>query len=128
MKKFLFMLLLCGCVRHVYAMEPVTVRMGQPDSTYEVSQTTITIASTTVTTIAAVSGYREVHISNLANAGTTIYYRIDGSTASIPTVGFPIAPTERDHKIESNAVISLQLAAGSGVTTLSNVPTKTLKK
>ncbi len=126
MKKFLFMLLLAGCVRSIQAMEPVTVRMGQPDSTYEVSQSTIALSSTTVTTIAAVSGYREVHISNFATTSTTIYYRIDGSTLSIPTVGFPIAPTERDHKIESNAVISLQL--GTGVSALSNIPTKTLRK
>jgi hypothetical protein len=128
MKKFLFALFLCGLVRAAYAMDPVTVRMGQPDSTWEISQSTITVSSATVTTIAAVTGYRVVHISNLASSGTTIYYRIDGSTASIPTVGFPIAPTERDHAIESNAVISLQLTSGAPGTTLNNVPTKTLRK
>lgn len=125
MKKFLFMLLLVGCVHVAHAMQPMTVRMGQPDSTYEVSQSTIALSSTSVTTVAAVTGYREYHISNLSMT-TTIFYRIDGSTLNIPTVGFPIVPRESDHKIESNAVISLQL--GSGVSALSNVPTKTLKK
>ncbi len=127
MKKFLFVLVLCGAAKVAHAVEPVSVVPWLPESTYTLSQSTISVSSGTVTTISAVSGYRSVHISNFANSGTTLYYRIDGSTASIPTVGFPIAPSAQDHPIETNGVISLQLAAGSGSATVT-VPIKTIRK
>jgi len=123
MKKLIFLVVLFAGAGSLFAGEPVSL-MGWPNSTYSMSQSTISISSSAVTTHAATSGYQAVYISNLANAGTTIYYRVDGSTISIPTVGWPIAPSQSE-KIESNAVIYFQLAAGDTAIT---VPKKVIKK
>lgn len=126
MKRILFVaaIFAIAAVGTARAMDPVTVRMGSPDSTYEIAQSTISISSATVTTITATTGYRVVHISNPSTTAV-LYYRVDGSTANIPTVGFPIPASTADHAIESNAAINLQLAVG---TTTVTVPIKTLKK
>ena len=125
MKKFLLTaLILIGFSALARAGDPVSV-MAWPNSNYNISQSTMQISSTTVATIAADSGYRAVYISNLSNASTTIYYRIDGSTASIPTVGWPIPPSALEAKIETDSVISLQLAAGA---TAIDVRRKIIKK
>lgn len=121
---FFAAILAIAAVGQVRAIEPVSVIPWLPESTYDISQSTISISSSAVTTIAAVSGYRAVHVSNLT-ASTVLYYRIDGSTANIPTVGFPIPAATADHTIESNGVISLQLAVG---TTTVIVPIKTIRK
>lgn len=97
------------------AGEPVSM-MPWPNSTYAVSNSTVVVSSNTVLTIAATSGFRAIHIGNFSNPGTTLYYRLDGSTASIPTVGWVIPPAGEE-RIESNAAINLQLAvAASSVT------------
>lgn len=126
MKKALFVsaFISIAWIGELKAIEPVSVIPWLPESTYTISQSTISVSSTSVTTIAAVSGYRSVHLSNLLNTSTTLYYRIDGSTVSIGTVGYPIAPGDKDHAIETNGVISLQLAVGSSV----GVFTKTIRK
>ena len=114
MKKFLLMFsfALLFVAGKVFAGDPVSV-MAWPNSKYDITQSTVQVSSTTVLTIAAASTYRAVYISNWLNSSTTIYYRIDGSTASIPTVGWPIPPGTIEHKIETDNVISLQLAAGA---------------
>jgi len=127
MKKFLMTaFLLFGLAAAAKAGDPVSV-MAWPNSNYVIAQSSVQISSTAVTTIAADSGYRAVYISNLLNPTTTIYYRIDGSTASIPTVGWPIPPGALEAKIETDGVISLQLAAGSGVSAI-DVRRKIIKK
>ncbi len=128
MKKFLLMFTfaLLFVAGKVFAGDPVSV-MAWPNSNYVLAQSSVQVSSGSVTTIAADSGYRCVYLSNLLNPTTTIYYRIDGSTASIPTVGWPIPPGALEAKIETDGVISLQLAAGSGVTAI-DVRRKTVKK
>lgn len=127
MRKLMFMaaLVFLAFAAKVKAVEPVSVIPWLPESSYDIAQSTISVSSTTVTTISAVSGYRQVHLSNLVNSGTTIYYRIDGSTQNISTVGWPIEPRAADHTIESNAAINLQLAAGASSVT---VTAKTKRK
>lgn len=104
------MLLVWGGVGGLHAMEPVSIRMGQPDSAYEIANSTISVSSTTVTTIAAVTGYRKMLIRDVT-ASTSFFYRLDGSTASITTVGM-LNNTTETATIESNAAMYLQLANG----------------
>lgn len=125
-KLLLISAFLLASVATVRAGDPVSV-MAWPNSSYSIAQSSVQVSSGSVTTIAADSGYRAVYISNLLNPTTTIYYRIDGSTASIPTVGWPIPPGALEAKIETDSVISLQLAAGASVTAI-DVRRKIIKK
>lgn len=111
MKKLIYTLLLLGAgVVTARAGDPVSVS-AFPNSRYDVSQSTISVSSTTVTTLAAVSGYRAAYIGQLGlTSGATIFYRVDGSTDSIPTVGSWILPGDVE-KIETDNAIHLQLGA-----------------
>ena len=75
----------------INAADPVYSLRGQPESAYNVSQSTVAVSSNTVSTDASVSGYRNTCIFNLS-LGSTVYYRIDGSTNNVATVGYPILP------------------------------------
>jgi len=116
MKKFLFVpfLFLGG---YIFAATPVAIYPGLPESNYAVTHSTVAISSTTVSTDAAVYGYRAVYLANLSSA-STIYYSMDGTTTTLTTVGWPIYPRTpgfpvRVEKIEYNGVISYRLGAGS---------------
>jgi hypothetical protein len=123
MKFFTALFLILGTAVVAKAGEPVSV-MAWPNSTYDITQSTIAISSSSVYAFPAVSGYRSVLIDNIANTGTTVYYRVDGSTLSIPTVGWQILPSATE-KIETNGVISLQL--GADISSV-NVRQKTIRK
>ena len=71
---------------------------------------TITISSSTVAEIVALNGYREVMIGD-PDVTATIFYRVDGSTINIPTVGWWI-PAGEGQTIKFNKIIYLQLKAG----------------
>ena len=80
------------------ASEPVWMTRAQ-DGDYSVTQTTISISSSSVSTISASrTGYRKIWIqldfshAQLA-AGTSVFFRIDGSTSNIPTVGYQVLGT-----------------------------------
>lgn len=112
MKRILFFVatLMLACITNSRAAELHYVRMGQPESRYVISQSTVSFSSSTVTTIAAVDGYRLVKIRDLTES-TSFFYRLDGSTQSITTVGFLNKGTEV-FSTESNAAMYFQLAAG----------------
>lgn len=99
-----------SCITNSKAMDPVTVRMGQPESAYNITNSTISVSSTTVTTIAAVDGYRKILIRDIT-ASTSFFYRLDWTTTSVTTAGFLNTSTEVC-TIESNAAVYLQLAVG----------------
>lgn len=107
------------------AVEPVSIIPWLPESTYDVTQSTVAISSQTVSWDAAVSGYRTVHIANLS-ATATLYYRVDGSTASTGLVGYPILPSTLG-QIESNAMIGYQLGASATVGSI-DVRKKVIRK
>lgn len=98
-----------------YAVETVTSKSGRPESAYSVAHSTVSISSFTVSSDAASVGYRSIWLNNLSTSAT-IYYRIDGSTNYITTVGWPIYPGEQGN-IEYNGVINYLLGAGSAATT-----------
>ena len=101
----------------VYADPPYSPYVGQ-GSNYHSKQDTITVSSKTVTTIAAAgSSYQTITLQSLSNNHTTIYYRIDGSTVNVPTVGLGSDPTTM-FTIETNSVVYLQLAATKAAVTL----------
>lgn len=109
MRSVLAAILLASLCAVSHAAAPVYVD-SKPTSDYKIVQDTVTISSTTVTTIAAVSGYRCVYLGDPL-IGSTVYYRIDGSTRSVPTVGDWFVPSAKG-AIEYNGVINLQLGAG----------------
>jgi hypothetical protein len=95
-----------------FGMEPVNVRMGGPESKWNDTNGTLSITSYTVTTIDAVTrGYRKVTIPNTLATATTFYYRVDGSTINIPTVGLPVVPNATA-EIETEEEINLLLEPG----------------
>lgn len=103
-----FMLMLSG--RHVFATQPVSIVAGLPESRYNITNATVTISSSTVLTISATNPttlYRQITLT----APTSFYYRVDGSTNNIATVGYPgLANT--DVVIESNQAISILSPVG----------------
>lgn len=113
MKKLLIALglaLLFGPLCPAFAAEPVFA-VAWPESEYGISQSTISISSTSVTTVAGSLGYRLLSMGE-PTSSTTVYYRIDGSASNIPTVGWWFIPSQ-GHSIESNADVKLQLGAGA---------------
>lgn len=113
---FIFGLLSCGS-GSVFATQPVSIVHGLPESRYDYTNGTLSLSSFTVTTITATSGYRAVIIPNVLTSASTIYYRLDGSTTSIATEGFPILPTATA-TIETNQAISLLLEPGQSAKTV----------
>lgn len=78
-------------------------------SKYEYTNTTLSITSHTITSIAAVTGwagFREIKIPNTLTGATTFYYRLDGSSTTIAAVGIPVKPGEIV-TIETNQIIYL---------------------
>lgn len=108
--KALFMAVFILIAGPLKAVEPVSIIPWLPESGYELTNSTVSFSSSTVTTIAAVSGYRKIKIRDITE-GTSFFYRLDGSTQSITTAGFLNKATEIC-EIESNAAIYVQLAAG----------------
>jgi hypothetical protein len=95
----------------VFAADPVAIVPGLPESNYAVTQSSVAVSSNTTTTDAAVSGYRSTCIGN-TSTGSTVYYRIDGSTQNVAVVGYPIFPLT-NHCVEYNGKIGWQLGAGT---------------
>lgn len=136
MKKFLSIsiFLLASLVAKVHAGDIVSPLKGQPESLYDVTHSTVAISSNTVSTDAAVPGYRAVYIYNLSPA-TTIFYFLGtpASTTTVNTIGWPIFPWRTPtaagpipEKIEYNGLISYRLAGGA-VSTM-DVTKKTIRK
>lgn len=113
MKRLVGLALILGSTS-AFAGDPVWLQ-SYSDSSYTVSHSTVAITSYTVTTIAAASRWREVYVGNPATTAV-IYYRIDGSTANIPTVGSWIEAA-KEKRIESNAAVNMQLGATVAATT-----------
>lgn len=112
MRKMIFLtaFIFVTCVRPTHAVEPVSVIPWLPESRYDITNSTIAFSSTTVTTIAAVDGYRKIKIRDLTST-TSFFYRLDGSTQTITTTGFFAGPTEVT-EIETNQSISILLVSG----------------
>lgn len=102
--------LFLGPLRPAFAGEPV-FPINFADSSYDIEHSTISISSTSVTTINAYEGFREVYVGDPATT-VNIFYRLDGVATNVATVGWWI-PSAQGQKIETNGVISLQLGAGS---------------
>lgn len=111
MKRFIALSVLMLLATPLLAVQPVSF-YPMHESGYDLAQSSVTLSSTSVTTISAVSGWREVKIANSLNPATTVYYRIDGSTNDITTVGWLILPREKE-TIETKGTINLQLPAGA---------------
>ncbi|MBI4396362.1 MAG: hypothetical protein HY548_04650 [Elusimicrobia bacterium] len=92
------------------------------DSTYVMSQSTISVSSDTVTTISPGGRYREVYLGD-PDITTSVFYRVDGSTVNVPTVGLWFSPATVG-SIESSATIYLQLPAGASSITLRKLEVK----
>jgi hypothetical protein len=117
MKRIMFILaiLTIAALSVSWGGEPV-FNIGGPDSHYTITNGTISVSSSAVTTVAAVDRFREIYIGDLDSTVTT-YYRVDGSTVNIPTVGWWILPGE-SKRIETNGTIKLQLATDAATATL----------
>lgn len=113
MKKFLIAMLFVGAGLSIAKSGDPVSFMAWPNSKYDIEQSTFQVSSMTVATVSPVSTYRATYIWNTSGSAT-IYYRIDGSTAAIPTVGWPILPNEKA-KIETDAAISIMLAPAVAV-------------
>lgn len=98
-----------------FAGDPVWLQ-SYSDSSYAISHSTISVSSTAVATISATSRWREVYVGG-PHVTVPIYYRMDGSTQSITSVGSWIE-VAKEKRIETNAEISLQLASGASSTTI----------
>jgi hypothetical protein len=91
------------------------VWLTTPGADYVISHTTVSVSSLAVTNVAPSSyRWREVYIGSLT-LGTTLYYRIDGSTTNIPTVGSWVEPG-KEKRIQTNGPIDIRLESGSAVT------------
>lgn len=122
MKKFISIsfLLLALCASRAFAGDIVSPLKGQPESWYDVTHSTVAISSTSVSSDAAVQGYRAVYIYNLSITAT-IYYTLSSSTTTpnVTSLGWPIYPWRWPNtanpipeKIEYNGQINYRLAAG----------------
>lgn len=133
MKRLIFLPILFVSA-YLQAAELVYTRNGSPESVYDVTHSTVAVSSPTVSTDAAVNGYRAVYIYNL-NPTTTIYYYLGtpASAATVTSIGYPIFPYRgvntgypREEKIESSGLINYRLAPGS--TGSIDVTKKTIRK
>ena len=104
------LLIICAAIIALAAI-PAAVHADQYmgwDSSFRVIQDTITLSSSTITAIPFESGYREVSIGDPAT-NQTVFYRVDLSSAAIPTVGWWFN-SGAGFTVESNNIIYLQLA------------------
>lgn len=132
MKKFLSIsiFMLFAAIVSVRAGDIVSPLKGQPESWYDVVQTTVSISSSTVLSDTSVSGYRAVYIYNLS-ATATVYYTLSTSTQNVTVIGWPIFPNKsttgytQPEKIEYNGQINYLLGAGSAAITVNK---KTVRK
>lgn len=85
--------------------------LGIARSDYSISHSSVSISSAPTTTISPGSSFNKVIISNL-NFGTTFFYRADGSSTAVASVGTPIFPNTKE-TIETNNDINVALAAGT---------------
>lgn len=111
MKKYLFIVFFFFA-GNLSSADLVFTRNGSPESTYNDTNGTLSLSSTTVNNIAATTGYRKITIPNVLLSASTFYYRIDGSTLTLTTTGMPVLPASTV-EIETNAVISILLEPGS---------------
>lgn len=102
----------------VSAADPVAYEERSSASRYATSQSTMIVHSSGPVTIAGSTGYREVTIFNASNlvGGATVYYREDGFSTLISTIGTPIFP-QRTERIETQNPITLQINGGPTTTT-----------
>lgn len=109
-KYVLFTLLaIAGLAVRAHAGDPVNAVAR--DSSYTQSMSTITVSSSAVTTIAASTGWREFYVGDPASP-STVFFRCDGSTANITTVGWWI-PAGQQQRIETNNACNFQVEAGT---------------
>ena len=111
MRKFLIIavLLLAGSGRGV-AGEPVSISPF-PNSDYFVSQSTVSVSSTTATLFSSSNRYRSLSLA-LDGDSTVLYYWVDGTTTNVSAVGFPFVAST-GVTIENNDEIAVQVKAGS---------------
>ncbi len=112
------LLIICGFVlglmlfgiNWVFAAEPVFLA-PYPESTYSISQSSVSISSETTLSYLPTDRYRSISFA-LDGDSSVVYYRVDGSTADVFTVGFPFVAST-GVTIESNNLIGIQLKAGA---------------
>lgn len=97
----------------VRAADPVAVVSGRPESRYDYTNGTISASSFTVLTVAAVNGYRQLKLT----CPNSFYYRIDDSTQTIATTGFPVAANATE-TIETNQTVTILMPPGTAASTI----------
>jgi hypothetical protein len=109
MKKWFFVLafLFAGSAE---AADLVYTHGGQPESSYNISQSSVAISSVTTSIDSSTVAYRAIYVFN--SSATTFYYRIDGSTQSVALVGYPVLPGTAE-KIETNSLVGYQVIPGA---------------
>lgn len=110
MKKLITTLVFFGFISTSHSADLVYTRNGQPESKYEISHSTITLSSVSISTIPAVDGWRKIYMRDLTES-VSVCFRIDGSTNSLDTVGWMMKSNEVQ-TIESNGAIYLKLFNG----------------
>jgi hypothetical protein len=81
-----------------------------------VENTTVALTSHTAVTIGPAGNYMELHLSAPT---ATYYYRIDGTTTSVQTAGFPVLNTVATViKVIRGNTVALQSGAGAAAETL----------
>lgn len=90
-----------------------TFDLGIARSDYAVSHASVTVSSQTCTTLPPSGSYNAIRIDNL-NFGTTMFYRMDGSSTAVATVGVPILPnTSEIIETASDVNVTLVVNASS---------------
>jgi len=102
----------------VSAAVPTAMEERSRASQFATSQSTQIVHSSGPVTIAGSTGYREVTIFNASNliGGATVYYREDGFSTLVSTLGTPIFPQQFE-RIETQNPIYLQINGGPTTTT-----------
>jgi len=115
----IFAVLIVSALGICRASEPVSIVPGLPESGYDITQSTVALSSFTVTSFAATSHFRQLTLI----APTSFFYRLDGSTLSLTTVGFPVAANTKE-TIESNGAVKILLPVGISANTLTYIQKK----
>lgn len=112
MKRFalVFGLLVSGIYAHAVNYN-YTSTLNQKGS---VTNTTVSVSSITATVIQPTSNFAEV---TLSSASVRYFYRIDGTTTSVTTLGFPVvAGSERTIQVYKGFPLAIQLEFGASQT------------